>query len=389
MKIAFVRGPFLNPWELQTYLPLLARHEFQAIGADWMMYEAAFKNMVVPLAKPHVWAGGSAFIHPNLPIFLNRFRSWTWGESYALTLLDRVVGDAQILHPAETHSTMTHQCLEIRKRRPCKVIATVWENIPHMGETHPIRKHRKALALKTLDGFLAVTETSRRMLLDEGAPAERIEVIPMAVDLDHFKPAVRDADWSKRWALKPEEKVVLFIGRWVKEKGIQDILDAIPQVKRECASPIRFCFVGNGPMEKELHKAAAEFPGNISLIPFISYDRLPVLHNMADVFILPSKSIPKWREQFGYVLAESMACAKAIITTRSGSIPDVVGDAAVLIPESDAAALASALVCLLNAPGERQRLGAAARTWALEQFDAQKNSRRIEAFYERVLKQPA
>ena len=129
------------------------------------------------------------------------------GESFALSGLESAVGDAQILHPAETYSTITHQCLAIRRRRPCKVIATVWENIPHMGETHPVRKRRKTTRRsKRSTALLAVTETSRRMLLEEGAPPEKIEVISMAVDLDHFKPGRRDPACAARWGLKPEEE---------------------------------------------------------------------------------------------------------------------------------------------------------------------------------------
>ena len=156
----------------------------------------------------------------------------------------------------------------------------------------------------------------------------------MAVDLAHFKPSSPDPVWAERWKLVPGEKVVLFVGRWVKEKGVLDILDAIPHILQNVTAPVRFCFVGAGPLENKLHQAAEKYPGRVLFSFHLCPTKyLPVLHNMADVFILPSKSIPKWREQFGYVLAESMACAKAIVTTRSGSIPDVVGSAASLIPE--------------------------------------------------------
>ena len=385
MKIAFVRGPHLNPWELQSYAPLARHHAFATIGANWQFYKGTFDHNI-PIQKASVWGARLGRLHRGLFVYYNRTLSWTLGRSYGFYNLDSYVKDADILHSAETFSTMTHQCLEIRRRHPCKVVVTVWENLPHMGETHPLRLARKRKALKELDGFLAVTETSRRTLVQEGAPAERTEVIPMAVDLAHFKPAPRDQALSARWGLKPDEKIVLFIGRWVAEKGVAEILHAIPKVLKQVSVAIRFCFVGSGPLEGLLQKARQDYPGRIELVPFVPYNQLPTLHNMADVFILPSKPAPKWQEQFGYVLVESMACGKAIVTTRSGSILDVVGDAAWLVNPGDASELANSLIRLLHSAQERARLGEAAHLRAIERFDAEKIARRIEAFYQRVLK---
>ena len=294
------------------------------------------------------------------------------------------MADSQILHSAETHSTLTYECLQIRKKRGCKVVATIWENLPHMGETHPRRKSRKKEALRELDGFLAVTETSRRMLIEDGAPADRIEVIPMAVDLAHFKPGIKQPFWTVRWRLRPNEKVILFIGRWVEEKGIREMLAAIPAVLKNVSDPVRFCFIGSGPLEPALQKAMKRYPKNVIVEPFISYEQLPSLHNMADIFVLPSKPAPKWEEQFGYVLAESMACGKAVITTRSGSIPDVVGNAACLIPPGDARRWPPPLSRFL-ARTICARSGEKAREHALQTFDAERNAASIEAFYRKVL----
>ena len=81
MKIAFIRGPFLNPWELQTYLPLLSEHEFVPVGADWQFYSKAFPPSLERIPRPHLWYAGSARMHPTLPVALNRLRSWTGGKA--------------------------------------------------------------------------------------------------------------------------------------------------------------------------------------------------------------------------------------------------------------------------------------------------------------------
>jgi glycosyltransferase involved in cell wall biosynthesis len=383
MKIALVRGPHLNPFEFQAFAPLTRRHAFTIIGGNWQFYRNAIDHNI-PIQKASVWGECLGRLDPSLFVFFNRALSWILGRSYGIYDLASRVGDADILHSPETFSTLTYECLQIR-RRPAKVVASVWENLPHMGETHPIRRKRKERALRELDGFLAVTDTTRRMLIEEGVSSDRIEVIPMGIDLSRFNPAPRDPGWAARLNLEPNEKVVLFVGRWVPEKGVVGLLDAVPPVLKATSGRVRFCFVGAGPLAPLLKAAVKTYPGRIQLVPFVSYDQLPALHNLADVFVLPSKPAPKWEEQYGYVLVESMACGKAIITTRSGSIPDVIDQAGVLVPPGDASALASALIRLLASDKERAQLGAAGRARALSCFDAEKNAPQIEAFYKRVL----
>ena len=93
----------------------------------------------------------------------------------------------------------------------------------------------------------------------------------------------------------------------------------------------------------------------------VSYSDMPDIHRLADIFVLPSIPTPTWEEQFGMVLAESMATGKAVVGTQSGAIPEVVGDAGILVPPSDPAALAQVLKDLLLNGEQRAELGRRAR----------------------------
>jgi len=107
---------------------------------------------------------------------------------------------------------------------------------------------------------------------------------------------------------------------------------------------------------------------------FVSYDEMPQVYNMADVLALPSYPTMAWQEQFGMVLIEAMACGKPIITTMSGSIPEVVGDAGILIPSGDYFNLAENILRLMNDDSLRDALGKKALAMAGELYDAKKNS---------------
>jgi alpha-maltose-1-phosphate synthase len=388
MKIAFIRGPFLNPWEFQSYLPLSRRHQVTAVGADWSLYPIDAVASAVTVRRPPLWAGASARFYKDLPTVLNRLRSWTLGESYALENLQEAVEDAEILHPAELYSTMTYQCAELKKKLGRRLVVTVWENLAHMGETHPRRKQRKQEAIAAADRILAVTETSKTMLQQEGVPSEKIHVIPMAVDLQHFQPQPRDRQLAREWGIGEKDQVILFVGRFVEEKGIRDLLQVIPALLSPHRSErLRFVFVGEGPLREDLLQARKQHGDAVVISSFRGYHDIPRIHNLADIFVLPSKAKAKWQEQFGYVLAESMACGKPVVTTRSGSIPDVVGDAAILVEPGRPEALAEGLRQMLD-PSTRTLYAGRALKRAREQFDAERVSLQIEQMYQQALRAP-
>jgi glycosyltransferase involved in cell wall biosynthesis len=76
---------------------------------------------------------------------------------------------------------------------------------------------------------------------------------------------------------------------------------------------------------------------------------------------VPSLETPGWIEQFGRVAVEAMAAGTPVVASDSGSLAEVVGDAGILVPPGNPAALAAALARLAESPGERNRLAARAR----------------------------
>src|SRR6185437_10534591 len=312
MKIAYVRGAFLNPFEFQLYAPLAERHELIAIGADWQFYQQPVAFPGVRVKKAALWATALAPIWPASPIVFNRSLSWTTGRSYGLLGLESLVERPDILHSSETFFSMTFQSLLLKRRLGCKLVVTVNENLPHMGETHPLRRRRKHEVMREADLFIAITSNTRNMLVEEGIEPGRIEIVSSSIDLERFKPAPKDERLLSRLGLRKEDCVVLFVGRFVEEKGIREMLEAHRILRGKNSSlPVRWCFVGAGPLLGLLQKARAAFPSDIVLPPFVPYEQIHSLHQIADIFTLPSKPAYKVAEQFGYVLAESMACQKA------------------------------------------------------------------------------
>ncbi|MBE0602927.1 MAG: methyltransferase domain-containing protein, partial [Deltaproteobacteria bacterium] len=110
-------------------------------------------------------------------------------------------------------------------------------------------------------------------------------------------------------------------------------------------------------------------------------------YNAADLFVLPSISMRMWKEQFGMVLAEAMACGTPVISTSSGSIPEVVGDAGIVVPANDPGELAGAIASLCLSGTLREELGRKGRARAVGRYDSKVVAGQVGEVFARVLRQ--
>jgi glycosyltransferase involved in cell wall biosynthesis len=124
-----------------------------------------------------------------------------------------------------------------------------------------------------------------------------------------------------------------YFGRLVPEKGVNYLLDACARLKGDW----RLVLIGQGAEEASL-KAQAEqlnITDKVEFRPFVPSTEVAAYMSGLDVFVLPSITFPNWKEQFGRVLIESMACEVPVIGSESGEIPHVIGDAGLTFPEKD------------------------------------------------------
>ncbi|MEW6720414.1 MAG: glycosyltransferase, partial [Thermodesulfobacteriota bacterium] len=367
-RVAIVRGPNLNPWEMQNYEPLAETFDLTAYTTT----EPAFDISGVRLPVVRLPA------HPDHPAYMK-------GLEYALF-------DEDLVYSADTTWMFSYQAAKIREKFGKKLVCLQWENIPFAYEEREEMKALKGAVRSAADHFVAVTERAREALLLEGVDPGRITVIPMGIDTEWFRP-----DEGLRESCRAElgiaagEIVVLFTGRMVWEKGVYDFVHAAKLVDVLPGSrSVRYLMVGKGP-EREAVTARAEEIGLGSSFHFVEshpYGRMRDLYNAADLFVLPSISMRMWKEQFGMVLAEAMACGAPVISTLSGSIPEVVGDAGLLVPSNDPGELARAIASLCFSGDLRKMLGRKGRERAVARFDSRVVAKQVAELFDRVLKEP-
>lgn len=154
--------------------------------------------------------------------------------------------------------------------------------------------------------------------------------------------------------------------RLTPEKGVDLLLRAaagLPGVWR-------LHVAGDGPALPGLRRLADDL-GIAARVHFdgpLPSTQVPAYLRDLDALALTSRTLPNWKEQFGRVLIEAMACGVPVIGSRSGEIPHVIGDAGLIVPEEDVDALRSGLLQLMQDDALRRELGQRGRQRVLERF---------------------
>jgi rhamnosyl/mannosyltransferase len=174
--------------------------------------------------------------------------------------------------------------------------------------------------------------------------------------------------------------IVLFVGRLVKYKGVEVLLEAMRGVSATAV------LVGNGPERATLEAVAerAGVAGHVRFLGAVSPDELAALYRACDIFVLPSVTR---QEAFGVVQIEAMACGKPVISTDLGTGSGWVnqdGETGLVVPPRDAQALRTAIVRLLNDVPLRTGMGAAAHQRARGMFGVDRMVASVMALFREV-----
>ncbi len=204
-----------------------------------------------------------------------------------------------------------------------------------------------------------------------------LAVIPQfGVDPDIFLP-------SEHAAAPDHVPHIAYAGRLVPEKGVDLLLEALSGLE----GPWRATLQGNGPAEASLRALTErrKLTARVTFRPPVPSMDMPAFYQALDVLVLPSRTQENWTEQFGRVLVEAMACGVPVVGSAAGEIPHVIGDAGIVFPENDVAALRVVLTRLIRDPALRQDLGTRGRARVLAQFTQQRVAQQTLQVYQEML----
>ncbi len=374
MKVAVVRGKFLNKYEMQFFEPLADTFDITAFGSLTSFHDD-FRFPIVKLPSP--------MDLPDFPYKMPVLNRLFIDAHYLLGLEGKLKG-FDLVHTAETYFRYTQQCLNAKKKGYVKrVIATVLENIPYNNEGIYGRRAYKARARQELDHIIALTNKTKIALLLEGADAKKITVISHFIDTKEFYPT-KEALLRRRQAQR--KLTVLFSGRIEWYKGVFDIVKAAQKLIHDPALKqyfLTFVFVGNGSEKGKMLDLEQRYGLKRHFVHTSApYEHMNTLYNTADIFIAPSKPTPTYEEQYCTALLEAQAAGLPIVTTRSGGIPENIGDAGIMVRPGDIPAIADALKSYILSPKKRMLYAARARRRAVHVHDARIGAKKLTSLYE-------
>lgn len=177
--------------------------------------------------------------------------------------------------------------------------------------------------------------------------------------------------------------VVGYLGRLLFDKGLGVLIEALTRLP----AGYRARLVGSGP-DREALQALAERHGvadRVEFAPAVATTAIPDALAAMDVLVLPSLTRHNWKEQFGRVLIEAMACDVPVVGSDSGEIPNVIGDAGAIVPEGNAEALAGCLRRLGEDAALREEYRRRGRERVLARFTQEQVARQTAAVYSQVV----
>ena len=203
-------------------------------------------------------------------------------------------------------------------------------------------------SIRKAERIVTISENSRREIVENYRVApERVAIVPPAVDPGHFRrrpeEEVREV-LARHGITKP---YILFTSTIEPRKNILGLLEAYAALPRELRSSHGLVLVGGkGWLDEEIHRRLGELSHlDVRLTGYVGDRDLPALYSGASVFVYPS-----FYEGFGMPPLEAMACGVPVVTSRNSSLPEVVGDAGILVDPGDPSAIAQAIQEVLCSP---------------------------------------
>ncbi len=273
---------------------------------------------------------------------------------------------------------------------PCKSIVTIHDCIHLRFPQYLPNRLAYAYARSSLwiathrsNRVLTVSEASKRDILRYfRIPENKINVIPNAIDERFGEEPSPDEVLRVRERYQLNAPFVLYAGNIKPHKNLERLIEAFHTVRRGGLDTVKLLIIGDeiskyATLRRAVHKY--KLHKHVRFFGFVPDKTLAVLYRLADVFVFPSLY-----EGFGLPPLEAMASGTPVITSNVSSLPEVVGDAALLIDPYEADAIALAMRRVLTDAALREDLRRRGLQ-RVKEFSWERSVRRVHAIYQEVI----
>jgi glycosyltransferase involved in cell wall biosynthesis len=334
----------LTGWDFTILLPTVWRDEF---GNG--LRSSALPGFDVELAEAPVWLNGNIILH-----------------AYALNLrrlLQR--GEFDIIYTNhEPYAVATAQVCWANLR--ARHIPLGFYSCQNLDKNYPAPFCWMERVVYKLSAFaFPITDAVARVLRRKGFRGE-LTVCPLPLDPNLYR---RHSEPERRETITREngEVVIGYVGRLVEQKGLGTLVEALTSLPR---SGWKLIVIGTGPFEATFDRMVHQrgLTAQVRRLGYVPHDMTPRFLAALDILVLPSETRANWKEQFGRVIVEALACGVPVIGSDSGEIPTLLNASrgGRIFPERNPTALAEVLRQMMSDQHLRKSCADAGCSWAIK-----------------------
>jgi glycosyltransferase involved in cell wall biosynthesis len=242
------------------------------------------------------------------------------------------------------------------------------------------------------DHVLVITEALKSILVEADLPAEKISLLPNAVDPALFTNIARDEALAAEHALDAFDLAIVYAGTLTNYEGLDDLIQAIGLLRGRGVK-VKFLLVGEGPFRSRLQDLvrAQALESHVTFVGRVSPDQVPRFNALADLMIFPRKNYKVCNVVSPLKPFEAMAMGKPVILSNLVVSREIVKDGVtgLLCEPENPSALADAIEQLARDPKRRAELGSRAQEWVIRERTWEANAARLRSIHERLATRPS
>lgn len=308
---------------------------------NWIPASGLFDGQSIPLERTNE----SLAIYPAKVFRSGHIASHIYEPGVLLSSMHQFRPDI-VQVEEEVYSFTSAQVALNSKLLSKRLVVFGWENLDR--PLHFSQLICRFITLSIADAVIAGNSDGAQLVHKWGFHGPVVVMPQLGVDGRQFDRALRIESPLLR---------IGYVGRMVAEKGGDILLRAFAEIT-EAHNKARLVFTGSGPDRGNWQYLCGEL-GIAELVTWVDtvpHEQIPAVLAQLDVLVLPSRTVPWWKEQFGLVLAQAMSMGIPVVGARSGAIPDVIGRDDVLFDEGDHESLARILRQLISSAGRRKSM---------------------------------
>ena len=331
----------------------------------------------------NIYHSPAFFFHSHYPFLGGLFKGWMPFFIFRLFWL-RLKG-AKILFTAGEPNLLSTLYNGIwAKILGMKHIFHFWENIPYEQKDSGAKLFLKKLLIKAnlvfADGAICGMQKAKNILMSFQPKFPVEAFLHAGFNTERFKPLPISR-------LNLDKFVFLFVGALSYRKGVHLALESLVELKKKYPN-LYLVIVGSGEYAENLKfkVESLKLTNEVKFISWMANEDLPKIYNSADVFLYPSIPYEGWEEQFGYSIAEASLCGLPVISTKSGSIDEVLkdGQTGLMVAPNNREELKNAMEKLINDPQLRRKLGENGREYVKNNFSHQVIAEKLYNLFKKV-----